>query len=125
MENKHGRMRIFTYDQKKECWNKAEIVEGRDPGRWRYDAVGNLVMRRLTGCTGPLCYEYDHIKPFSKGGETSVENCQILQTKVNRFKSNLEPDVEELKKSSFRESLSVREMDFMEKMVYGDVKKPS
>ena len=86
---------------------------GRNPDRFRLDAVGNPVCRVskpilgtilfltlpiskffkifkqvLTNCLGPLCHEYDHIFPFSKGGTTSVENCQILQTTVNRVKSN-------------------------------------
>ncbi|KAK3042708.1 hypothetical protein RJ639_000766 [Escallonia herrerae] len=35
-----------------------------------------------------LCFEYDHIIPYSKGGESVAGNCQILQTRVNRYKSN-------------------------------------
>lgn len=61
---------------------------GRDPGRWRLDAMGNPVCRALRGCAGPLCHEYDHVLPFSKGGRTETENCQLLQTTVNRVKSN-------------------------------------
>ena len=61
---------------------------GRNPERWKLDAVGNPVFRFLKGCQGPLCHEYDHIIPYSKGGSTVTENCQILQTQVNRFKSN-------------------------------------
>jgi len=48
---------------------------GRDPSRWRLDAVGNPVARALTSCMSPLCHEYDHIIPFSKGGKTEVSNC--------------------------------------------------
>ncbi|CAI7753960.1 unnamed protein product [Closterium sp. NIES-53] len=55
-------------------------------GRWRVDAAGNTVGRRFNACMGCLCYEFDHIVPYSKGGPTSVENCQVLQTRVNRFK---------------------------------------
>lgn len=121
MENKHKRTRIFTYGQKEECWNNAQRVEGRDPERWRFDTVGNLVLKRLTGCLGPLCYEFDHIKPYSKGGDTDVDNCQILQTRVNKYKRDLEPSIEELKENSIRERLSEREMDFMEHMVYGNI----
>lgn len=67
---------------------KAQLMIGRNPERWRLDAVGNPVFKYLKGCEGPLCHEYDHIIPFSKGGKTVVENCQVLQTTVNRFKSN-------------------------------------
>lgn len=39
---------------------------GRNPERWRLDAIGNPVFRPLNGCTGPLCYTFDHILPFDK-----------------------------------------------------------
>ena len=58
--------RSFPNDVKAACWEKAEIVPGRDPARWRKDAAGNTVFRKLTGCEGCLCYEYDHIVPYSK-----------------------------------------------------------
>lgn len=61
---------------------------GRDPERWRLDAMGNPVCKLLRGCMGPLCHEYDHVIPFSKGGKTEINNCQILQTTLNRVKSN-------------------------------------
>lgn len=32
--------------------------------------------------------EADHIKPFSKGGETTIENCQIISSSMNKRKSN-------------------------------------
>ncbi len=94
--NKAGKQRAFLLWQKELCWQrvntthytKATTIPGRDPDRWRSDAVGNPVLNALRGCAGPYCHEYDHIVPFSKGGETIVENCQILQTAVNRFKSN-------------------------------------
>lgn len=93
--------RLFTRFMKEECWKRvrnilqylynnrqARPVIGRDPERWRLDAVGNTVSYRLRGCEGCMCHEYDHIIPFSKGGRTEVENCQILQTRVNRYKGN-------------------------------------
>ena len=46
---------------------KSPTIPGRDPDRWRYDAVGNVVCRALSACDGPLCHEYDHIHPFAKG----------------------------------------------------------
>lgn len=67
--------RIFTKAQKDICWNNAPVIPGRDPTRWRIDAVGNPVLYLLRGCHGSLCHEYDHIVPFSKGGKTEVSNC--------------------------------------------------
>jgi 5-methylcytosine-specific restriction endonuclease McrA len=68
-----------------------------------------------------LCHEYDHILPHSKGGETRLNNCQILQTKVNRQKgSSINMTNEELKKYSIKTELTNYEMDLIEKLVYGE-----
>ncbi|XP_057952129.1 uncharacterized protein LOC131146510 isoform X2 [Malania oleifera] len=81
------RPRFFDAKAKSKCWAKAAIVPGRHPERWRRDAAGNIVCKRFCNCQGCLCFEYDHIIPYSKGGESIEENCQILQTRVNRLKS--------------------------------------
>jgi len=97
------KIRLFLPWQKVVCWQKAQPIYGRDPDRWRYDPVGNPVLNALRGCNGPYCHEYDHIVPYSKGGQTVVENCQILQTAVNRYKANkVDVGFEELKKSSIK-----------------------
>ena len=54
---------------------KASIIIGRDPDRWRLDALGNPVLKPLKTCDGPVCYQYDHIVPHSKGGHTHINNC--------------------------------------------------
>nr|GEZ23570.1 HNH endonuclease domain-containing protein [Tanacetum cinerariifolium] len=82
------RPRFFDSMVKKLCWSKADTVPGRHPDRWRKDAAGNIVCKRFCNCQGCLCFEYDHILPYSKGGESVIDNCQILQTRVNRFKSD-------------------------------------
>uniref|UniRef100_A0A803P4V2 HNH domain-containing protein n=1 Tax=Cannabis sativa TaxID=3483 RepID=A0A803P4V2_CANSA len=86
--NGDERPRFFDKKAKNICWANAEIIPGRHPERWRKDAAGNVVCKRFCNCNGCLCFEYDHIVPFSKGGESTAENCQILQTRVNRFKSD-------------------------------------
>lgn len=58
--------RSFPHSVKQQCWEKAEKVKGRDPDRWRRDALGNIVFRKLVGCPGCLCHDYDHILPYSK-----------------------------------------------------------
>jgi hypothetical protein len=58
--------RSFPFSVKQQCWEKAEKVKGRDPDRWRRDALGNIVFRKLVGCPGCLCHDYDHITPYSK-----------------------------------------------------------
>ncbi|XP_052176939.1 uncharacterized protein LOC127791157 isoform X6 [Diospyros lotus] len=86
--NSRERERYFDAKAKARCWANAETVPGRHPERWRKDAAGNVVCKRFSNCLGCLCFEYDHIIPYSKGGESVAENCQILQTRVNRFKSD-------------------------------------
>ena len=83
--------------------------------------MGNPVLKALRGCQGALCHEYDHIVPFSKGGKTVVSNCQILQTGVNRYKSNkMEVPIDEMHNSSRKLVLTQYEMDLIEYTVYGD-----
>ena len=93
--------RYFTASQKTECFLQAKNVPKRDPERWKYDTVGNIVFRKYTNCYGALCHQYDHIYPWSLGGRTTVENCQILQSDVNNFKSDkVDVPFDELQQSS-------------------------
>ncbi|CAM6029022.1 unnamed protein product [Sphagnum compactum] len=114
--------RSFPYHVKEACWAKAEPVKGRDPARWRRDALGNIVFRKLVGCQGCLCHDYDHIVPYSKGGESTLDNCQLLQATANRAKgnhSNLSKTT--LVQRSAYCVLSGRDMDLVELAAYGDV----
>jgi len=102
----------------------ASKIRGRDPERWRIDTAGNVVMKALKGCHGPLCHEYDHIIPYSKGGETSVRNCQILQTYANKLKGNkIIYDQRDLSNLSLRANITEYHMDMMEEAIYGNIKK--
>ena len=65
--NGNERPRFFDTKAKAICWAKADTVPGRHPERWRKDAAGNVVCKRFCNCQGCLCFEYDHIVPFSKG----------------------------------------------------------
>nr|GMC48348.1 uncharacterized protein LOC109149140 isoform X1 [Ipomoea batatas] len=116
--------RSFPYSVKQQCWDKAEKVKGRDPDRWRRDALGNTVFRKLVGCPGCLCHDYDHIIPYSKGGKSTLENCQVLQARVNRSKGNRTEisKAELIQKSSYCR-VSGRDMDLLELTSYGNVKR--
>lgn len=61
------RPRFFDGKAKNKCWSNADVVPGRHPERWRKDAAGNVVCKRFGNCGGCLCFEYDHIVPYSKG----------------------------------------------------------
>ncbi|KAH7550716.1 hypothetical protein ACOSP7_023750 [Xanthoceras sorbifolium] len=123
--NNEERPRFFDSKAKKQCWANAETVPGRHPERWRKDAAGNIVCKRFCNCYGCLCFEYDHILPFSKGGESTADNCQILQTRVNRYKSDKEKmDTTQLKGYSCDIKFTDKELDIIEMAVYGDVSRP-
>ncbi|CAL5372329.1 unnamed protein product [Camellia sinensis] len=122
---KEERPRSFDSKAKNMCWTNAQIVPGRHPERWRKDAAGNIVCKRFFNCLGCLCFEYDHIIPYSKGGESVAENCQILQSRVNRFKSDKDGvDTTELKGYSCDIKFTDKELDIVEMAVYGDVIRP-
>lgn len=65
-EYSNSNPRSFPHNVKQKCWEKADKVKGRDPDRWRRDPLGNLIFRKLVGCPGCLCHDYDHILPYSK-----------------------------------------------------------
>lgn len=123
-DNKEGRPRFFDLEARKKCWAKAEKVPGRDPERWRKDVAGNIVGKRFHRCLGCLCFEYDHIVPFSKGGDSVSENCQILQTRVNRSKADkVAIGTTQLKGYSCDINFSDEDLDKIEMAVYGDIKR--
>jgi len=121
-EAKH-RQRQFSDAQREKCWARADYIPGRSPSRWRLDAVGNPVLKRLNGCFGAFCYEFDHVLPYAHGAKTCTKNCQILQTTVNRYKRDLVMSRDQLKPASVDIHCSDLEMDIVERAVYGDVSK--
>ncbi|XP_065877476.1 uncharacterized protein [Euphorbia lathyris] len=115
--------RSFSHNVKQQCWEKAEKVRGRNPERWRRDPYGNIVFRKLVGCPGCLCHDYDHILPYSKGGKSTLENCQVLQATVNRSKGNrTELSRADLIQRSSYCRVSGRDMDLIELTAYGNVR---
>ncbi|TXG51736.1 hypothetical protein EZV62_024260 [Acer yangbiense] len=120
--------RSFPYSVKQQCWEKAEKVKGRDSDRWRRDALGNIVFRKLVGCPGCLCHDYDHILPYSKIGFTFVLRILTfvspIQATVNRSKGNRTEisRAELIEKSSYCR-VSGRDMDLLELSAYGNVRR--
>ncbi|XP_076947609.1 uncharacterized protein LOC143619604 isoform X2 [Bidens hawaiensis] len=122
--NKFLNPRSFPYAVKQQCWDKADKIKGRDPDRWRRDPLGNTIFRKLVGCAGCLCHDYDHILPYSKGGQSTLENCQVLQATVNRSKGNRTEisRADLIQKSSYCR-VSGHDMDFLELAAYGNVRR--
>ncbi|KAK9669222.1 hypothetical protein RND81_13G116800 [Saponaria officinalis] len=122
--NFNNNPRSFPYSVKQQCWDKAETIKGRDPHRWRRDPLGNTVFRKLVGCPGCLCHDFDHILPYSKGGKSTLDNCQVLQATVNRSKGN-RTDISRsdlIRRSSYCR-VSGRDMDLLELSAYGNVRR--
>ena len=71
-----GRDRDFCRDSRKDG-NNLKIKMSRDFSRSQKQAV-----EIVTGRTG----EADHIVPYSRGGKTEVENCQIISSATNQKK---------------------------------------
>ncbi|XP_028113730.1 uncharacterized protein LOC114311757 isoform X2 [Camellia sinensis] len=103
--------RSFPYSVKQQCWDKADKVKGRDPDRWRRDNLGNILFRKLVGCPGCLCHDYDHIVPYSKA---TVNRSKGNRTEIS--KADL------IQKSSYCR-VSGRDMDLLELSAYGNVRR--
>ncbi|KAG6543555.1 hypothetical protein Mapa_015049 [Marchantia paleacea] len=103
------KLRIFDEKMRNLCWQKADVVPGRHPERWRKDIAGNVVCRSLTRCKGCLCYD----------------NCQILQSRVNRLKSDKDDlGKQDLQQLSCNIKFGEKELDLIEMAVYGNVERP-
>ena len=88
-------------------------------------------MKALRGFQGIFCHEYDHIFPYSLGGTSTLDNCQILQTNINRKKGNQFYSNNEL--LNFKQKIpdSLRKigiynidnklLDIAEELVYGNI----
>ena len=111
--------RSFSRAVKKECWELAEKIAGRDPDRFRMDKSGSVVCKRLTNCHGCMCHQYDHIVAWSKGGESTIDNCQVLASRVNQIKSN--SDNVKLQPLACMHKFTDKELDSIELAVYGDI----
>ena len=132
-QNNNNTLRIFPFEVKEKCWNDSPIISNRDPNRWRLDALGNPVMKALRGFQGIFCHEYDHIFPYSLGGASTIDNCQILQTNINRKKGNqffsnsmlmgFKQSIPESLKKIGINCVDNRLMDIAEELVYGNINK--
>jgi hypothetical protein len=85
-------MNMFTDDLIQKVWEKAYVVNGKDPNMFRQDKCGALIERSKYGksvscSTG---WEINHIKPLRSGGTNALSNLQPLQWENSRNKSNNE-----------------------------------
>lgn len=87
----------WTPEEKLTVWNKATIVEGRDPKEWRMDPCGDLIRWDDYADEG-TCYgwEIDHVVPQSvlerlgipDGLIHHIRNLRPMQSSTNARKSD-------------------------------------
>lgn len=71
-DEKYLSIRAFTLKQKREIYEKQNWICAKCGEHFEFEEM-----------------EADHIKPWSEGGKTTTENCQILCKMCNRKKSNI------------------------------------
>jgi len=94
MGRKRGRSREgknFNDERVQEVWEQGKKIPGKDPNRYREDAVGNLIYRPSYGKNSEMGWEVDHKKPVDKGGTDNLRNLQPLQSNENKEKGNQYP----------------------------------
>jgi superfamily II DNA or RNA helicase len=64
----------------------------------RFSASERMAVELTTGRQG----DADHVVPFAAGGETSVENCQLISPEANRAKSDFAFDARKWQSEFFR-----------------------
>ncbi len=85
--NKHGIP--WTDADKRNVWNKANIVEGHHQTETRMDPCGNLIKWSQFGNRDSIYgWEIDHVNPVANGGGDNIENLQPLHWRNNLKKGN-------------------------------------
>ena len=95
-------MANWTEEEKREIWNKGEIVPGYDKNIWRKDQCGALIKWNCYGdrSSQTNCgWEIDHRNPVANGGTDDLWNLDPLQWNNNRSKSDDYPEWKTSKKA--------------------------
>ena len=70
-KEKHLSIRAFTENQKREAYERQKGICPIRKEKFEFEEM-----------------EADHIIPWSKGGRTTAENCQMIEKQANREKSD-------------------------------------
>ncbi|MGI6222628.1 MAG: HNH endonuclease signature motif containing protein [Prevotella sp.] len=82
-------MANFTEDTIQKVWEKARIVSGNDPDKWRKDQCNAWIGREYYGNrNSEYGWEIDHITPVSEGGADILSNLRPLQWENNASRQN-------------------------------------
>ena len=75
-------------------WQKAVVVNNRNPYIWRKDFAGAWIRRDHYGVKSKFGWVIDHVKPKSIGGDDYLENLQALHWENNISKGDEYSEVE-------------------------------
>ena len=78
----------ISKEKRKQVWDKAKKIPGRDRTKYRKDPYGNVLYYGSYGKNSEMGWDIDHIKPLSRGGSNDIRNLQALQMSANRKKGN-------------------------------------
>ena len=87
-------MSDYSEKQKREVWEKANVVEGYDKDKYRQDYAGAWIEWSKYGdYTSPLGlgWSVDHAKPLSQNGADNLSNWVPLQWENNLKKADNYP----------------------------------
>lgn len=105
----------FSNQQIQDTWNRASVVEGYDPSRFRKDACGAWIIRDKYGDTDSLYgWVIDHVVPqsllrergFSEQMIDNPQNLRALQHENNASKKNDYPSYTAVVTSEGTENIS-------------------
>ena len=84
-------MTNWTIEERRQIWNKGQVIPGEDPAVWRKDQCGAFIKWDMYGDRSDRYkngWEIDHIKPDSFGGPDTISNARPLQWYNNASRQN-------------------------------------
>ena len=79
----------FTEEEIQKVWEKATVVSGNKPNKFRKDQCGAWIARNQYGNRdSDYGWEIDHITPKSNGGGDELSNLRPLHWENNMSKSD-------------------------------------
>lgn len=81
-------MANFSDAIRERVWEKATVVAGYNPSKWRKDFAGAWIGHDYYGMMGNFGWEIDHLRPIVFGGTDDIANLNALQWQNNRRKGD-------------------------------------
>ena len=82
---------MTTEEARQKAWEKARVVRGKDPRKYRKDRFGNCMYRHSYGKHSPMGWQVDHWIPRSKGGGDTPRNRNAMSALANQKKADIHP----------------------------------